>query len=441
LGLFVRNNILYISTGKVSKLKNKTNLKNNKLEALWSKDYIIIILASCGISITAQFFLPTLPIYAQKIGNTAAYAGFMTGAYTLAALAIRPISGITIDKIGRTKFLVLGAFLCCIVCLFYNLAGTITFLILLRMLNGIAFGIHSTAAGAVAADIIPKSRLMEGMGYFGLYGTIAFATAPSIALSIIGDGQIEKFRTLFILGMAVSFVSMILDLCITYERKKTSISTYRNIGKHKSPDKTNHTRNNNIETCKLQKTFLGFEYTTFIPALVVILVFLGQSSIMSFLPLYANEKKIGNIGLFFTFFAAGMFFSRLLMGKIGDKHGPNIIIIPAITALSFFYLSIPFIHSLKLLLLIAFPFGISLGGVSPVMNAVIIRRCSPSRKGSASAVYFSAVDLGIGAGSILFGFIIVASGYPSMFFLSFVFTLSALFIYVFLLAKKEIVYA
>jgi MFS family permease len=303
------------------------------------------------------------------------------------------------------------------------------------MLNGVGFGIHSTAAGAVAADVIPKSRMMEGMGYFFLYATIAFAIAPGISLSIIGEGQIEKFRFLFILASLVALLSMALDSCITYERRrgKSPVPTDRKEGEKVD----NIAFNNTTDLRILPNTFFGFEYGVFLPAFLVLLIYFSQSSVMSFLPLYSLEFKMGNIGLFYTFLAIGMFMSRLSTGKIGDKHGSNIVIIPALTILMLSYLLIPFIHTWIILLLTAFPIGFAIGAVTPTLNALIINKCSPYHRGTASAAFFSAVDLGVGVGSIFFGFIITFFTYTYMFWGSFVFTFLSLIIYIFGLAKKR----
>ena len=161
---------------------------NDTSEKLWNKDYILIMLSSTGISFCNYFFFSALPIYAQNITGTVASAGLMTAAYTLAALAIRPLSGVFADKFGRTKLLILGAILCSIACMLYHYAAILLVLIVIRSLHGIGFGMHSTAGGAVAADVIPKSRMAEGLGYFGLYGTIAAA----IALSSPGSARSQS---------------------------------------------------------------------------------------------------------------------------------------------------------------------------------------------------------------------------------------------------------
>jgi predicted MFS family arabinose efflux permease len=48
-------------------------MSNSKPEKLWGKDYIIVMIASAGISFCNYFFFSTLPIYAQKISGTVVY--------------------------------------------------------------------------------------------------------------------------------------------------------------------------------------------------------------------------------------------------------------------------------------------------------------------------------------------------------------------------------
>lgn len=272
----------------------------------------------------------------------------MTGVYTLAAMFVRPFSGILSDKFGRTRLLILGAFICSIACSLYSFTSSLIILIAVRSLNGVGFGMHSTCAGAVAADVIPKSRMTEGLGYFGLYGTIAAAVAPGIALSIVGNGEMEKFQVLFILATTVSLASMLFDFFITYERKN----------KNKLSSETISENQTSIDDKLLPKTWLGFEYAVFMPASVVILLHVALSSVTSFLTLFALERDLGNVGLFFTFNAAGLFLSRVLCGKIVDKRGANIVVIPAITVLAICFVLVPFANSLIYLCIVSVPLGL-----------------------------------------------------------------------------------
>lgn len=387
-------------------------------EKMWNRDYILVAIASLGISFCNYFFFSTLPIYAKNLTGTAVYAGLMTTIYVYAALAIRPLAGTLSDKYGRSRLLIFGAAICSLSCLLYYHAHLLMMLMLIRVLHGIGFGIHSTLGGAVAADVIPKSRMAEGIGYFGLYGSVAAAIAPGIALSIIGDGSIEGFRVLFLLAIVISVVSMILDCFINYEN-------------HDGDEVRNESRGEDAAGTEpyLPKTLLGFEYAVFPPALVNTLIWLALSSVTSFIFLFALERNLGHIGLFFTFNAVGTFLARLFLGKVADRRGPNIVVIPGIIGLAICFTVIPLIETVPFLFLMAFFSGLAQGAVVPVLNTMMFERCSPQRRGTASAAFFASVDTGLGLGSFLFGVLAQAFNYYVVYWGATICTVIALIVF------------
>jgi len=394
---------------------------------LWSKDFVIVMTSSAGIMFCNFIFLSTLPIYAEKISGNAAYAGLMTTVYVIAALIIRPFIGNLSDKYGRTKLLILGAFLCALACFLYNYVGVFICLLLIRALNGIGFGIHTTLGGAVAADIIPKKQLAQGMGYFGLFNTFAVALAPGIALSIIGNGAVENFKVMFIYAAIICLTSMILDCCITYERKNNSEYGKNNLLENQ----------NEIDSEKLPPTIFGFEYGVFLPSSVLILLHIALSSVTSFIALFALQRNLGNIGLFFTLNAAGVFLSRLFIGKVADRKGEDIIVIPGLIVFAICFALIPLANSLPYLIIIGLPLGLVQGAVTPVLNTMMFKRCSAKRRGTVSAAYFASIDIGYAIGSIIYGFVAVELSYYFVYWGATVFTMISLIAYLLGIVKKR----
>lgn len=395
-------------------------------DTLWSKDYIIVMLASTGLSFCNYFFFSTLPIYALRLTGTAAYSGLMIGVYTFAALAIRPAAGILADKFGRTRLIIAGALICTLACGLYHFSTTLALLLCLRALHGIGFGVHSTVGGVIAADVIPKSRMAEGLGYFGLYGTLAAAVAPGIALAIIGTGG-AGFRNLFILATGASLLSMVLDCFITYERRNKTLERTT-----PAPD-----TQDTPTAANLPKTFLGFEYAAFMPSLVSVLLYTATSSIISFLPLFALERHFGNVGLFFTINAAGLFLSRVLLGKITDRYGAGKVVVPGLLALALCFALMPFARSTAALLWLAFPMGLAQGAVGPALNALIFSRCSVQRRGTASAAYASSIDIGYSIGSVVFGLIAAKLGYYGVYFGATGCSLAALIVFISAVTRQD----
>jgi predicted MFS family arabinose efflux permease len=67
------------------------------------------------------------------------------------------------------------------------------------------------------------------------------------------------------------------------------------------------------------------------------------------------------------------------------------------------------------LYILGFPIGLAQGATGPAINALLFQRCSPQRRGTASAAFFSSIDIGFGVGSILFGFVAEALNFYYVF--------------------------
>jgi MFS family permease len=398
-------------------------------ERLFTKDYILIMLAATGTSLCNFFFFTALPLYAERISGSDLYSGLMLTVYSIAALAARPVTGILSDKIGRVRLLLAGALVCAVCCAFYGVTTAIILLLAIRVLNGLGFGVHSTMAGAVVADVIPKSRMSEGIGYFSMYATLSTAIGPFIALKIVGDGELHSYRTLFFVASGLCLMSLAADSLITYERKARRESETRAIAEP-AAETDRGAEEADGPAGPLPRTFLGFEYAVFLPVVVLILLNFASSSLNTFLTLFAQERTLGNIGVFFTINAAGLFISRLLFGRLADRRGPDIVVIPGIVGLALCYGIIPFIQTPVWLFVLGFPIGLAGGAILPSINALIFRRCSPQRRGTASAAYFAALDIGFAIGGTAFGFIAERLGYSYIYWAAAGLALLAVLVYV-----------
>lgn len=166
-------------------------------EKLWTRNFILLVMASLGSGFLVSLFLNTLPLYAEQMTGIAVYAGLVTSCYSMAALATRPVVGILCEKMSALKLIIIGLVMMAVSCYAYSFATAIAGLLFIRILHGIGFGIKSTASGVLAAEIIPKSRFAEGIGMFGLYLPVANAIGPALGLWVAENGS---FKTLFMIA-------------------------------------------------------------------------------------------------------------------------------------------------------------------------------------------------------------------------------------------------
>ncbi len=381
-----------------------------KQEPVWTKDFILISITNLFISLGFQMLLPVLPVFSARIGGSDAWAGLVVGIFTASAVLMRPIAGRLLDSHGRRRVYILGliAFLICVMA--YNWTSTILALLILRFIHGFGWGASSTAASTIASDIIPKSRLAEGMGYFGLTSTLAMAVAPALGLGLLGS---HGFNTVFYFSAAVVFLSIFISLPISYHKPdappKSKLILFSQTGEAG-------------ETGIIEKTAL-------LPAIVIFFVTMTYGAIVSFIALYANQRQVENIGLFFTVYAAALLISRPYFGRLTDKKGASFAVLPGIVFVIIAMLLIYSAKSLILFLIPGFIYGIGFGAIQPALQAMAVSKVIPSRRGAANATFFLGFDLGIGAGAILWGIIAEAFGYQFIYLLAVIPAIIGAFIY------------
>ncbi len=374
---------------------------------LWTRDFILISLTNLTMFLGLQVLLPTLPVFVDYLGGNDSHVGMVIGVFTVSAMIIRPWAGFMLDTKERRGILLGGLAVFVISAIAYNWAATITFLMLMRFLHGLGWGACTTAAGTVAADIIPRPRMGEGMGYFGLATAVSMAVAPAAGIFIINN---YSFTYLFFTSATLALLALIFSLGIRYEKVTKDVN---------APKPT------------------LFEKSALRPSLVIFFVTTTFGSIVSFLVLYANQRGIDNIGPYFSVFALIMLVSRPVSGILVDKRGYNIVVVPGILLLVASMLILSVSHTMWMFLLAAALYGLGFGSVQPSMQALAVRNAEPNRRGAVNSTFFSAFDLGIGGGAMVWGIVAQITGYPLIYAIASIPGLIALATYLMLGNRKS----
>ncbi|MDD3654396.1 MAG: MFS transporter [Desulfotomaculaceae bacterium] len=377
-------------------LKNPGSIAE-KQTSLWTRDFILICLANLTIFLGFQMLLPTLPVYVKFLGGDEAMTGLVIGVFTISAVLVRPFVGMALDVYGRKIIYLSGLLIFLLSSLAYNWAPTVLVLLAIRFIHGFGWGAASTAGGTIASDIIPKKRLGEGMGYYGLAATLSMAVAPAAGLYIINQ---YNFTWLFIVSASLGFITVLVGMAIKYHR---------------------------VDGTGQRGTL--FEKSVFKPSAVMFLATTTYGSIVSFIALYADQKGIANIGIFFTVYAITLTLIRPIAGMLVDRRGFNVVVLPGIIFIVLSMAALSQAYNLWIFLLSGIIYGIGFGSVHPSMQALAVKYVAPNRRGAANATFFSAFDLGIGTGAILWGYVSKAVGYSQMYLLAAIPAALALVIY------------
>lgn len=378
------------------------------MDKLWTKNFVLIMVINLITFFGFQMLTPTLPLYVEKLGGTQADAGLVIGIFALSAVLIRPVVGQGLDRYGRKGLFITGLGIFLISTLAYNWVPTVLFLLVLRFLQGFGWGALNTAAGTIASDVIPRKRLAEGMGYFGIAGDIAMAVGPALGLFLTGS---RGFSSLFFSAAFAVLLAMVLAFLISHRRDNAAGSEV----------------NNNADNA-VRPSY--FEKSAVRPSVVMFFVTMTFGAIVSFLALYAAQLGISNAGLFFTLYALALMTSRPLFGRLADKRDNTMIIITGVLLIFAALIILAQVnaagHPYEMLLLAGIVYGFGFGAVQPSLQAMVVRDLPFNRRGAANAIFFSSFDMGVGLGSVLWGMIAEVSGYNAMYFAASISALCAL---------------
>jgi MFS family permease len=251
------------------------------------------------------------------------------------------------------------------------------------------WGVTTTTGSTLIVDIIPAKRRGEGIGLYGLAMTIPMAIGPFAGLQLT---QKSNYAFMFFFAGALALAGFLLTLFIHYPKVPKA-------------SKSSFTWNNLLESSSLPVTFN------------LLIINISYGGLVSFVSLYSIKTGVGNTSLFFIVFAAGITIARIYMGRIFDHHGPKVLAVLGIVLLAIGHLLLGIIINPVAFIATACLIGLGSGVVFPTFQAMVNNLVTPQRRGAANSTLFSGLDLGIGLGMLLTGYLAHSIGLPHTYFI------------------------
>jgi MFS family permease len=359
-------------------------------KSLFSRDFSFAAIAYFFVFLSASVFY-LFPLFLNQFHPSKSLVGLIMGIHSVTAIMVRPLFGRLLDKRGGRRVAILGLLLMIAgMPGFYLIDSAGMLAILLRALNGIGWGVSTTALLAICSDLSPADRMAHSLGTIGIAGIIASAIGPMLAEEVLHR---HSFHAVF----SVSLIALVASLIFIFAIKAVPLS--------QAPPKVEQTG-----------------HVAAYPMLILLVIAAMpvvhgavRGTVLNFIALFGADLGFNRVGPFFLAFSTAAVLTRLGIGDISDRYGRKRVIIPSALLISINLLWIAGIHSYWAFVLSGFLAGLGQGLIFPALSTYVIDFLGRENKGLALGLYLSLFDVGMGLGSPLFGWISDAAGYRTMY--------------------------
>lgn len=348
--------------------------------SLYTLQFALLCLSSLLFSASFNMIIPELPNYLSSLGG-AEHKGLIIALFTLTAGISRPFSGKLTDQWGRVPVMAIGSIVCVICGFLYPILTTLSGFFLLRLVHGFSTGFKPTATSAYIADIIPQDRWGEALGMHGLCFSIGGAIGPAIGSLV---AQNYGLNMMFFSSSIFAFLSIVIVL-----NMKETLHPKRQFKRQML-----HISRSDI-----------LERRAIPAGIVTLLSYSAYGVILTLIPDWSEHLGITNKGLFFTAYTLASIGIRFISGKVSDRFGRIKVMLVGLIIILLALILLGNGDNISGLIIGACVYGIGTGILSPALNAWTIDLSLPQYRGKAMATMYIALEIGIGGGALIAGYI------------------------------------
>lgn len=356
-------------------------------EPLLTRTFVVLAIAHFLFALSFYLFFH-LPALLVRFGATELDIGVLSGVMSACAILARPPVGQVMDVRGRRPVLLLGGLLGTAACgAYFAIDGWGPLLYLVRVAHGVSEAMLFASLFAIAADIVPPGRRIEGIGLFGVSGLLPMALA-----GIAGDALLSlgDFPALFAAGTLCNGVAVALALLVP------------------EPERAEGAPPRGVLAAVLEPRLVPLWVAGLLFAVAIAAYFI-------LLKTYVLESGVGTIGDFFASYAITACLLRVFAGALPERAGPKRILAIAMTMLAGGLLVLARASTSLDLTVAGVLAGAGHGYTFPILLGLVVGRARPTERGAALAVFTALFDAGTLLGGPALGAVVEAAGYRVMF--------------------------
>lgn len=345
------------------------------MEKIWNKKFILLFMTNLLMMATFYASVPILPIYCQQIGITGSKIGIVLTAMSATTVLFRPFAGYLLDNFNRYHVFMLCLALFCLPFLGFVVFPFFGALVAIRLYMGVVYSVCGSATTTLAGDVLPPSKVSQGVNRFALTISLGMAAGPFIGIQV--QNHLSS-KASFLVLFALTVIALI---CVSFCRIQ-----YPKVERKKF-----------VLADAFYKPALPFMFN-------MMFIMIPFGAVIAYSSIFAQEKGLSEvIPFFYIFLVAGMLLSKFSTQKMIDAGKHKVLVVVSLIVLFFTMGSYFFLETTIHLFAAGFLLGLGYGILQPLFQSFVTGTTPAPKRGAANATYLLSYDIGIGIGSFVMG--------------------------------------
>ena len=337
----------------------------------WQRTLFILFFAQLMVAVGFSTVFPFLPLYVEQLGSTSGLSieflsGLVYSAQAFTMMLASPIWGAVADRFGRKLMVERSMFGGAVTLLLMAFVSSAEQLVVLRAIQGLITGTIA-AASALLASVTPRKHMGYAMGLLQVGFGTGIAVGPLIGGAL---ADIFGYNVVFYITAVMLFLA--------------GVTVHWGVHENFTPAETSDKQPGFIQQ------WWGLMSTAGVIMTFVIrfLTSLGRMMIFPIIPLFiatllVDSGKLNTFtGLVLGVSSAATTISAVFLGKLGDRIGYRVVLIVSMAVMAVLYAVQGFVTAGWQLLVLQALVGIALGGVIPIISALLANYIKAGGEGS-----------------------------------------------------------
>ncbi|MFI5053300.1 MAG: MFS transporter [Acidimicrobiia bacterium] len=353
-------------------------------EPLLTRRFVIVVLSGLCYFGAIGVLLPIVPRYVQhRLGGGDVAVGVAVGALAVGAILLRPLAGRLGDRFGRRVLMIGGAAVVGVMAAGAGLVPSLGYLIATRVVMGLGEAAFFVGGTTMATDLAPVARRGEAVSYWSVAVWGGLSLGPVLGEGVLDGSHYDRvWITAGVLGIAAALIAL-----ATTETRGDGPPV----------------RGRLIHPAAVR------------PGVLLAASLVGIVGFNTFLPLYAPEVGVSDVGLLFLLYGVIVLGVRIFGARLPDRLGPIRAGTIAMGATTIGLAIIAAWHTTIGVVLGSMMLAVGASFMYPALLLLALSGVSEGERGSVVGTFSAFFDFANGAGGVVLGTIAAFSSYRGAF--------------------------